>query len=85
MSPATAVRKAAQILKMQTALANVACALQRDDREVIVRGRHDCWVVARHRNGRELYLVMEGKGEIGLAGAAKLASNFADNHFLALF
>ena len=70
---------------MQCASANFAYALQGDDREVIVRGTRDCWVVARHRNGRELYLVMEGKGEIGLAGAAELASSFAENHFPALF
>lgn len=63
-----------------------ACLLlQGADKEVIVRGMHDCWVVARHRNGRDLYLVMEGKGEIGLAGAAELATGFADKHFAALF
>lgn len=59
--------------------------LQSADNEVIVRGMHDCWVVARHRNERDLYLVMEGKGEIGLAGAAELATGFADTHFDALF
>lgn len=53
--------------------------------EVVVRGMHDCWVVARHRNGRDLYLVMEGKGEIGLAGAAELAAVFSDKHFAGLF
>ena len=55
------------------------------DREVVVRGTHDCWVVARHRNQRELYIVMEGKGEVGLAGAAELAKHFADEHFAGLF
>lgn len=61
---------------------NVTClCIQDDDREVVARGTHDCWVVARHRNGRELYLVMEGKGEVGLAGASKLAHDFADSHF----
>ncbi|KAL3141811.1 hypothetical protein ABBQ32_004485 [Trebouxia sp. C0010 RCD-2024] len=55
------------------------------DREVVVRGTHDCWVVARHRNQRELYIVMEGKGEVGLSGAAELATDFADKHFAALF
>ena len=59
--------------------------LQGADKEVAVRGMHDCWVVARHRNGRDLCLVLEGKGEIGLAGAAELATNFADKHFAALF
>lgn len=61
------------------------CLCSGDDREVVVRGAHDCWVVARHRNGRELYLVLEGKGEIGLAGAAKLATDFTDKHFSAIF
>lgn len=66
--------------------ADQACLLlQGADKEVIVRGMHDCWVVARHRNGRDLYLVMEGKGEIGLAGAAELATDFADKQFAALF
>jgi len=51
----------------------------------VARGTHDCWVVARHRNGRELYLVMEGKGEVGLAGASKLAHDFADSHFPSQF
>ena len=59
--------------------------LQDDDKEVVARGTHDCWVVARCRSGQELYLVMEGKGEVGLAGASKLASNFTDNHFPAVF
>ena len=59
--------------------------LQGADREVVVRGMHDCWVVGRHRNGRNLYLVMEGKGEIGLAGAAELTRDFADTHFAGLF
>ena len=59
--------------------------LQSADKEVIVRGMHDCWVVARHRNGRDLYIVMEGKGEIGLAGAAELATGFADTNFDAFF
>lgn len=59
--------------------------LQGADREVVVRGTHDCWVVARHRNQRELYIVMEGKGEVGLSGAAELATDFADKHFAALF
>ncbi len=65
---------------------NVTClCIQDDDREVVGRGTHDCWVVARHRNGRELYLVMEGKGEVGLAGASKLADDFADNHIPSQF
>lgn len=59
--------------------------MQGTEPEVVVRGMHDCWVVARHRNGRDLYLVMEGKGEIGLAGAAELAADFSDKHFAALF
>lgn len=63
----------------------MTCALQGNDREVVARGTHDCWVVARHRNGRELYLAMEGKGEVGLAGASKLAARFTDSQFPSIF
>lgn len=63
---------------------SVVC-VQGDDREVVTRGMHDCWVVAKHRNGRELCVVMEGKGEVGLAGASKLALDFTDSHFPSIF
>ena len=58
---------------------------QESDREVIVRGTHDCWVVAKHQNGRELYIALEGKGEVGLAGAAKLAQSFTESNFAGRF
>ena len=60
-------------------------SVQGGDREVVARGMHDCWVVAKHRNGRELCLVMEGKGEVGLAGASKLALDFTDSHFPSIY
>ena len=55
------------------------------EKEIIVRGTHDCWVVARHLNGQELYIVLEGKGEVGLAGAAKLAHSFTETNFAGRF
>lgn len=47
---------------------------------MIARGSHDCWVVSKHRNGRELHVVLEARGELGLLGAANLATQLCDKH-----
>ena len=49
--------------------------------EVTARGGHDCWVIGKHAAGRELFLVLEGRGEHDLKQASRTSQMFIDKHF----
>ena len=57
--------------------------MQERDEEMLVKGGNDCWVAARQRGHRELYVVLEGrgKGEGGLLEAAETVRQFMQTHF----
>ena len=53
---------------------------QERDEEVLVKGGHDCWVVARQTGQQELHLVLEGRGDGGLLEAAEDTKRFMQTH-----
>lgn len=50
-----------------------------------MRGGHDCWVVGRHLEGREVAVVLEGRGESNLLEAANIVQQFTDSYFMGIF
>ncbi len=53
-------------------------------RQVIVRGAHDCWVVGKRASCRTFVVVLEGRGEEDVLGAAASADLFIQKHFESL-
>lgn len=49
--------------------------------QVIVRGAHDCWVVAKRTACRSIAIVLEGRGQENLSDAAKTADRYLRLHF----
>ena len=49
--------------------------------QVIVRGAHDCWVVAKRVSARTIVVVLERRGEDSLLAAAGAADKFIAAHF----
>ena len=49
--------------------------------QVVVRGAHDCWVVAKRAAARTIVVVLEGRGEDDVLGAAASADRFIEKHF----
>ncbi|BDA47525.1 Vacuolar fusion protein CCZ1 homolog [Coccomyxa sp. Obi] len=51
------------------------------DSEVIVRGAHDCWVIAKRVACRSIAIVLEGRGQENLSDAANTADKYLRSHF----
>ena len=49
--------------------------------QVIVRGAHDCWVIAKRLACRSVAVVLEGRGQENLSDAAKTADRYLRSHF----
>ena len=49
--------------------------------EVIARGGHDCWVIGKDAAGKELYLVLESRGEHDLKQASRTTQMFIAKNF----
>ena len=53
--------------------------------EVAVWGQNDCWIVAKCRGARRLYVVLEQRGNEGLVDTCRNADSFASAQFPGLF